>query len=61
MDVPNNGVGVEVFSGIKPKMELLFSAPYSLRVDISTESVGIPGCVSKKLQVNLIVMVSWRW
>lgn len=57
MDIPNDRVGVEVFGGIKPKMELLFPAPYSLSVDISTESVRIPGSVSKKLQVNLIMMV----
>lgn len=42
LGVPKDGVSVEGFCGIKPKMELLLSFPFALTEYIGMESVRIP-------------------
>lgn len=53
--VPNNGVGVEVLGGVKPKMELLLFVTLALSKHIGMKSVRIPTEIAKKLKIYLIM------
>lgn len=55
--VPEDRVGVEVFGGIKPKVELHLPVPHPLSEYIGVERIRICTEVAKELKVNLIM--SW--
>lgn len=58
--VPYNSVSVEIFCGVKPKIELLFSIPYALSVDIGVDYVGFSTEISQELKINLIMVWPFR-
>ena len=57
---PDDGVSVEVLSGIKPEIELLFSVPFPLSEDICVENIRVTTKVSQELKIYLIMACSLR-
>ena len=57
--VPDDGVSIEVFSGIKPKTVLLFSATFSFGIDVCVKGVWFTGGVPQELKVDLIMVLPW--
>lgn len=55
LGLPNDCVGVEVLGGVKPKVELLFSAASALGDDIGMEDVRFAGDISEELKIYFIV------
>ena len=55
LDIPYDGIGVEVFGWIEPEMELLLSVSFALCEDIGVEGVRFTRWVSQKLEVDFVV------
>ena len=60
LSIPNNGVGVKVFGGIKPEIELLLSVSFALSKDIRMNNVRVTTKVSQEFKVNLIMCGPFR-
>lgn len=58
--IPENGIGVEISSGVKPEIELLLSISFSLAVDISMDNVRFTTEVAQELEVYFIPTRSLR-
>jgi len=54
LGVPRDRVSVEISSGVKPQIELLFPVPFALAENVCVKDVWITTQVSKKLIVYLI-------
>jgi hypothetical protein len=54
--VPDDGVSIEVFSWIKPKAVLLFSATFSFGIDVGVQGVWFTRGVPQELKVDLIMV-----
>lgn len=55
LGIPYDGIGVEVFGGVKPEIKLLLSVPFALCEHIGMEDVGLAGDVPQKLEVDFVV------
>ena len=52
---PNDGVGVEVLGGIKPKPVPLLSAAFPSDIDVGVHGVGVAAGVPQEFEVDLIM------
>lgn len=57
LGLPDDGVSVEVSSGVEPEVELLLSVPFALGKDVCVENVGVTAHVPQELEIYLIM--SW--
>ena len=55
--VPFDGVGVEVFGGVEPEVELLLAAADAIEVDVGVQRVGLAGGIAQELHVHLVVVL----
>lgn len=53
--VPDDGVGMEVCSGIKPELVPLLSATFPSGIQVSVQGVRLASGVPQELKVNLVV------
>lgn len=60
LGIPDDGVSVEVLGWIKPEIELLFPASFSLSKNIGVEDVRLASNISEEFEVNFIVGWSLR-
>jgi hypothetical protein len=53
--VPEDGVGVEVGSGVEPEHELLLALALAVAEDVGVQEVGLAAHVAQELEVHLVV------
>jgi len=58
--IPKNGIGVEVFGGVEPKIELLLSVSFSLSEDVGVKNIRVSTKVTKELKIYFIMRWSQR-
>jgi hypothetical protein len=55
ISVPDDGVGVVILCGIKPKPVLLLSSTFPFGVHIGVQGIGLTGAIPQELKVDLIM------
>lgn len=58
--VPEDGIGVEISSGVEPEIELLLSVAFALTEHIGVENVWFPTHIPQKLKVYLVPVCPLR-
>lgn len=58
--IPEDGISVEISSGVEPEVELLFSVSLALAKHICVKNVGITAQISQKLKIYFVPSRSFR-
>lgn len=56
LGIPKKGVGVKIFCWVEPEVELLFSFPFPLCVNVCVHNIRISTQVPQELEINLITV-----
>lgn len=52
--IPQDGIGVEICSWVKPQVKLLLSIAFALAKHVGVENVRIIAQIPQELEINLI-------